>query len=206
MSPDKLDMNLTEWKETFLPKELNHMYQMAPSQCKMYKVTEENLDDFVSGRIAIDNTTETIACSEVIGYDYDQSEMTSTAVTDNDWVCDKAARPTDLFTIGTAGVIVGVFFFSAFADWKGRRPAFFISTLFMIILNIIPIWISHDYTAFAIVKVLAFATMMPLFQCPLNITTEISSVAYRAFAIGYGCIAWSIGWTIMPFIAWGINR
>ncbi len=81
--------------------------------------------------------------------------MATTAVTDNDWVCEKATRATDLYTMGTAGVIVGVFIFSAFADYKGRRPAFFISTLLMIILNIIPIWISHSYTAFAVIKVSA---------------------------------------------------
>ncbi len=47
--------------------------------------------------------------------------------------------------------------------------------------------------------------MMPLFQCPLNISTEISNVSYRGFVIGYGCITWSIGYCIMPLMAWGIN-
>ena len=51
-------------------------------------------------------------------------------------VCDKGARATDLYTIGTAGLIVGTAFFSWFADWRGRRPAFFVSTLIVIIFQL----------------------------------------------------------------------
>ena len=65
----------------------------------------------------------------------------------------RATRATDLFTAGTAGLVVGVFLFSAFADFKGRRPAFFICTALMIVFNIIPIWVSHSYTAYVVLKV-----------------------------------------------------
>ena len=65
----------------------------------------------------------------------------------------RATRATDLYTTGTAGLIVGVFLFSAFADFKGRRPAFFICTALMIVFNIIPIWVSHSYTAYVVLKV-----------------------------------------------------
>ena len=48
--------------------------------------------------------------------------------------------------------------------------------------------------------------MLPLFQSPLSITTEISTVQARGFVIGWGCITWSIGNCILPFIAWLIKR
>ena len=64
----------------------------------------------------------------------------------------RATRATDLFTAGTAGLVVGVFLFSAFADWKGRRLAVFISTAFMIVFNLIPIGISQWYPAYAAIK------------------------------------------------------
>lgn len=79
--------------------------------------------------------------------------MYNTAVSDNDWVCDKVNRPTDLYTLGTAGLIVGTFVFSAIADWKGRKPSFFLSTAFMIVFCVASIWASHSYDAFLALKV-----------------------------------------------------
>ena len=35
------------------------------------------------------NDTDRVPCTEVLGYEYDTSDMLSTAVTDNDWVCDR---------------------------------------------------------------------------------------------------------------------
>ena len=48
--------------------------------------------------------------------------------------------------------------------------------------------------------------MMPLFQSPLGITTEISSVNYRGMVIGLACIAWSVGMILMPLLAYLVNR
>ena len=48
--------------------------------------------------------------------------------------------------------------------------------------------------------------MMPLFQSPLGITTEISSVNYRGMVIGLACIAWSVGMIFMPLLAYLVNR
>lgn len=165
------------------------------------------------------------------------SEMLNTAVTDNDWVCSKMTRATDLFTLGAVGLIVGTAFFSAIADWKGRKPSFFFSTAFMIIFSVASVFISHNYIAYIVVKVslqqeqpnkfppsnfffhifslfapfllpqvLAFAAMLPLFQSPMNIITEISTMNARAFVIGFACITWSLGNCTMPFVAWLIPR
>ena len=48
--------------------------------------------------------------------------------------------------------------------------------------------------------------MMPLFQSPLGITTEISSVKYRGMVIGLACMAWSVGMILMPLLAYLVNR
>ena len=81
------------------------------------------------------------------------SEFIDTAVTDNDWVCDLVTRPTDLFTLGCVGLILGTAVFSWLADAKGRRLAFFFSTLAMIIFQLIQIGVSHEYAAFLTMKV-----------------------------------------------------
>ena len=205
MQPDDLNMTLDQWKATFLPMALGPDYQPRPSGCVMYNVTEETLPYFLNGQMP-DNMTTTVACTELDGYTYYTEDMLNTAVSDNDWVCDYAKRATDLFTLGAVGLIVGTFFFSLIADYKGRKLSFFLSTAFMIILSICTIWASHVYPAYLTLKILSFACMLPLFQSPLAITTEISSIKGRGLVIGWACIAWSVGNCAMPFVAWLIKR
>jgi MFS family permease len=74
-------------------------------------------------------------------------------VTDNDWVCEKESRATKLFTFGNVGLILGTAIFSALADFKGRRLAFFGSTLAMMVCQLIQVGVSHSYPAFLTFKV-----------------------------------------------------
>ena len=85
MSPERLKISLDDWKQKFLPIEIGPDYQPRPSQCSMYKVDNRTLRSFLAGRLP-DNDTETVPC---LSYEYDRSDMYDTAVTDNDWVCDK---------------------------------------------------------------------------------------------------------------------
>lgn len=147
----------------------------------MYKVNETTAPLFLTQQLPGNRTDlEKQYCAMLDGYSYDQrqvlfrgfrsrslsdslcnnvlSEMKSTAVSDNDWVCDKMKRATDLFTLGVVGLILGTFFFSAFADWKGRRPAFFISTAFMIVFCLVGTFVSQDYGAYLALKVSFMAT------------------------------------------------
>ena len=124
--------------------------------------------------------------------------MSVTAATENDWVCDLATRPTDLFTFGTVGLIVGTAIFSYLADAKGRRLAFYVATLAVIVFQLAQIGVSHNYGAFLALKILSYACMLPLFQTPMAISTEISSPEGRAFIIGISCIAWSVGNITLP--------
>jgi len=204
LEPETLGMNLTTWQETFLPLELAPDYQMRPSQCNMYAVTLDSLDEFLEGTTR--NTTELVSCRNVSGFTYDQSEFINTVVTEQDWVCDIGQRATDLFTVGTAGLIVGTFIFSAFADWKGRKPAFFVSTALVIIFQLAKLGLAHDYNGYVLVKFLAFLSMLPLFQSPLNITTEMCNIEQRGFVIGVACIAWALGNMTLPLVGYLIPR
>lgn len=203
LEPETLGMNLTTWKETFLPLELAPDYQMRPSQCNMYAVTPDTVDAFLEGTT---NTTEVVSCRNVSGFTYDQSEFVDTVITEEDWVCDIGQRATDLFTVGTAGLIVGTFIFSAFADWKGRKPAFFVSTALVIIFQMAKLGLADDYNGFVAVKFIAFLSMLPLFQSPLNITTEMCNIDQRGFVIGVACIAWALGNMVLPLFGYLIPR
>lgn len=204
LEPETLGLSLDDWKHTFLPQELGPDFQMRSSRCQMYNVTVDNLDMFLTGQLPGNDSEELdkLACKSLEGWSYDQSEFWDTAVTDNDWVCDLLTRPTDLFTLGCVGLILGTTVFSALADFKGRRLSFYVSTLAMIVCQLIQIGVSHIYPAYVAFKILAFAAMLPLFQTPLNIITEISSINARGFVIGIGCVAWSLGNMTLPLIGW----
>ena len=68
------NITLDQWKETFLPMELGPDYQPRPSQCSMYKVDNETVQEFLSGtKPGNYSGLETVLCKDLLGYDYDQS-------------------------------------------------------------------------------------------------------------------------------------
>lgn len=210
-----LGIDLDKWKSIFLPLEESPYAPLVPSSCQMYNFTEDQLAaikeneefftnsnysevaSFASGLQG--NTTPTMGCT---GWSYDDSEFTSTAVTDNDWVCDKRSRPSDLLTIGIAGLIIGIFVFSAVSDFSGRKLVFYIGTIIVMVFNLVMIPVSHIYPLFAFFKFVSSFGMMPLFQSPMNILCEISNINDRGFIIGYSCIMWSFGSLAVPLIGY----
>ena len=89
ISPQALNITLAEWKARFLPTEVGPDQRPRPSQCYMYKVPGSPASTVDLGDYRPTNDTERVPCTEVLGYEYDTSDMLSTAVTDNDWVCDR---------------------------------------------------------------------------------------------------------------------
>ena len=92
------------------------------------------------------------------------------------------------------------------ADAKGRRLAFYLATVAVIVFQLAQIGVSHNYGAFLALKILSYACMLPLFQTPMAISTEISSPEGRAFIIGISCIAWSIGNITLPLGSYNSER
>ena len=69
----------------------------------------------------------------------------------------------------------GTALFSWLADAKGRKPAFYFSTILMVAFQLIQVGVSHIYGAYLAMKILSFACMLPMFQTPMGIVTEISN-------------------------------
>ena len=90
----------------------------------------------------------------------------STAVTDNDWVCEYAGRATFLFTFGVCGIIAGVLVFSTIADYFGRKLVFFICVALMIALSVVTIFISDNFPAFVALKVGTSKQCKIVDKCP----------------------------------------
>jgi len=88
--------NITIWQKLFLPEEMLPTYEMGPSQCNYYNYSNEMVQyirENYEGLMLDQNTTNKIqteaglaACS---AWTYDTSEFWDTAVTENNWVCQK---------------------------------------------------------------------------------------------------------------------
>ena len=81
------------------------------------------------------------------------SKFYYSAVTENNWVYKLEVSATDLYTLGNFGLILGMAVFSALADYKGRRLAFYIVTAFAVGFSLIQIWVSHIYPLYVTMKV-----------------------------------------------------
>ena len=71
LEPEALGMNLTQWKNTFLPIELARDFQMKPSMCRMYNVTNETVAEFLDPSTNV-SLVPVVSCRDVNGYTYDQ--------------------------------------------------------------------------------------------------------------------------------------
>jgi len=201
--------NITVWQKLFVPEEMLPSYEMGPSQCNYYNYSDEMVQyirENHEGLIIDQNTTHKIqteaglaACS---AWTYDTSEFWDTAVTENNWVCQKAHYTPDLYTLAVVGLILGTFVFSAVADFFGRKTSFYVGTASVIVFTLCMIPTSHNFHLFAFFKVMAAFGMLPLFQSPLNILCEISNISKRGLVICYACITWSLGNIAFPLVGY----
>lgn len=60
------------------------------------------------------NDADAISC--VHGYDYDKTWYARTAVSDEDWVCDRALYQTNTFVFHRLGEVIGTFVFGQLGD------------------------------------------------------------------------------------------
>ena len=102
------------------------------------------------------------SCTE---WTYDTSEFYDTAITENNWVCDKSHYTPDLFTLAVVGLILGTFVFSAVADFFGRKLSFYIGTATVIVFTLCMIPVSYDFHLFALFKVRIYKCFMMIYNC-----------------------------------------
>ncbi|XP_026479556.1 uncharacterized protein LOC113385953 [Ctenocephalides felis] len=79
---------IDEWKNLTLPKEINNKGIEAPSSCKMYNITD-------ASDLHLDYNYSITKC--IYGYEYDTRWYELTIPSQEDWVCDKALRVTNMF-------------------------------------------------------------------------------------------------------------
>ena len=71
LEPEKLGMNLSVWKDTFLPLVMGPTFQLAHSGCHMYNVTRDDVPGLLNGSIKAEDFGQ-VECRSLNGYDYDR--------------------------------------------------------------------------------------------------------------------------------------
>jgi len=191
---ETLDINRSSWETIFLPQEMLPDYTMGASVCNYYNFSgtaleaiKANLTELLSdpARTELARLQEEEAQKEACtAWEFDTSEFWDTAVTENNWICDKHTYTPDLYTFSVIGIILGTFIFSAVADFCGRKLSFYIGCAVVILFTLCMLPTSHNFHLFAFFKVASAFGMLPLFQSPLNILCEISNISKRGFVIG----------------------
>lgn len=81
------------------------------SSCKMYNITTQT-DKSINDWEFSDN--DIIPCAH--GYDYDKTWYDRTAVSDENWICERTLFQTNTFVFHRIGEVVGTFVFGQLGD------------------------------------------------------------------------------------------
>jgi len=218
--PAEMDMealgfnNLSTYQEVMLPKELNAYYQMTTSACNYLQFSPQKIEEVRSKSGELENYSaeelqsfvanfqEGVNKTACTAWEYDTSEFYDTAVTEENWVCEKQIYTADLYTLTTVGLLLGTFIFSAIADFFGRKTSFYVGCACVIVFSLCMLPVSYSFTLFALFQALSAFGMMPIFQSPLSILCEISNIEKRSYVLCYSCITWSIGQIVFPLVGY----
>ena len=110
-------VEVAEWRDCFLPKEISPEGILAPSNCKILIPKEfsqnedlfwnsSRLDRILDGCPSQANETETTVVGCKLGWAFDKSEFSSTVPMENQWVCENQDFVPQLFTFGVVGSII----------------------------------------------------------------------------------------------------
>lgn len=173
-----------EWKYKHLPLTNNAKGELTFSDCYMY--TNEG-------------SNETIQCQSFI---YDKRWYENTAVTENNWVCDRELYVANVFAYTRIGEIVGSIALGWFGDAFGRRLTYIISILLTIIGRVISLLSGSSYMLFVAGCVITAVPSWMAMQSATVISMEISAPERRNTINTLRSIGWTAGMCVMPFAYW----
>ncbi|XP_043201565.1 solute carrier family 22 member 3-like [Amphibalanus amphitrite] len=166
------------------------------SQCRMYDVDFGTVDP---DSWAPANDTPTVACRH--GWAYDFSLIYPTIVSDNDWVCDQAWKPTLAYSAFFAGSMVGTVGFSHLSDRVGRLPVLVLSNIVCGVAGFACAFVS-SLPVFASLRFVAGLANNQMTTQAIVLMSEFVGPRHRAMVVNVP-LATSLcgGMVIMPWIA-----
>ncbi|KPJ06164.1 Solute carrier family 22 member 15 [Papilio machaon] len=113
-------------------------------------------------------------------YEYDKTWYEETVPTKNNWVCDKELYVANIFAASKVGELVGSMVFGWFGDTYGRRPAYIIALVLLVLGRVISLFAGQSFVLFVIGCVVAAFPSWSAIQSVTVISMELSSAERRS--------------------------
>jgi len=166
------------------------------SSCHMFDVDFSTVDPdtWTPGE-----DTPVVGCRH--GWQYDFSEIYPTIVSDQDWVCEDAWKPTLASTLYFAGSVVGTVVFSHVADRRGRLLALVLANLTGCVAGFASAF-ATSLPAFAALRFVYGISYNALCTHAVTLMTEFVGPRYRSMVVNLP-LATSLCFTMvgMPWLA-----
>ncbi|XP_014370583.2 solute carrier family 22 member 7 [Papilio machaon] len=177
------------WKELNIPQYTNAAGEIKFESCLMY----------INGS----TSNNTKACDK---YEYDKTWYEETVPTKNNWVCDKELYVANIFAASKIGELVGSMVFGWFGDTYGRRPAYIIALVLLVLGRVISLFAGQSFVLFVIGCVVAAFPSWSAIQSVTVISMELSSAERRSTTATLRFAGWSVGMALMALLFWWLRH
>ncbi|XP_056384442.1 solute carrier family 22 member 6-B-like [Hyla sarda] len=184
------------WLHAHIPLESNGKL----SSCLRYTSPQPNLLNYRFASNASDLETE--MCAD--GYEYDDSEYSSTIINQWDLVCNRRRMRQLAQSIYMAGVLVGSIVFGGLSDKFGRRPLNIWSNLQMFVTGICAAF-APNYVVYCVFRFLTGAALSGIVLNSYSLIVEWIPTEYRAFTSTVTGYCYTTGQLVLVGLAFMIQ-
>ncbi|XP_057381734.1 organic cation transporter protein-like [Daphnia carinata] len=196
-------LNLTQKREISIPLVTQTVLGGPPAfdSCTMYDV---DYDLVLREGLVPNGTWPTTPCR--YGWDYDLEQIRyHSAVTENNWVCDKTGHAPFAQAVFFLGSIIGGIVLGYIADRFGRIPALILCNLIGALAGIITA-VSNSFGLFAFSRFLMGIAFDNAFTLMYILVLEYVGPTYRTLVANLSiALFYTAGTTLLPWIAWAIS-
>lgn len=132
---------------------------------------------------------------------YDDLHYEETVPTEWDLVCSHGHLPSLVYSVATAGSVIGTVIIGALADKYGRKPTFF-AIVALAVFSGFGTVLSINFAMFAVMRFINALLDPQIDQVPYIIMLELVGAKQRTLVLGVACIGWTLGMCLLPLVAY----
>ncbi|XP_050026067.2 carcinine transporter-like [Dermacentor andersoni] len=132
---------------------------------------------------------------------YDDLHYEETVPTEWDLVCSHGHLPSLVYSVATAGSVIGTVIIGALADKYGRKPTFF-AIVALAALSGFGAVLSTNFAMFVVMRFVNALLDPQIDQLPYIIILELVGAKQRTLTLGVACMGWTLGMCLLPLVAY----
>ncbi|XP_070395207.1 carcinine transporter-like [Dermacentor albipictus] len=132
---------------------------------------------------------------------YDDLHYEETVPTEWDLVCSHGHLPSLVYSVATAGSVIGTVVIGALADKYGRKPTFF-AIVALAALSGFGAVLSTNFAMFVVMRFVNALLDPQIDQVPYIIILELVGAKQRTLTLGVACMGWTLGMCLLPLVAY----